>query len=151
MTFDGAPLLQPIGSRDWVLMAPLVYYTVDWAIEVPSGFLTDLASIPRVFWPLVPVNGRHRAAAILHDYLYVTQPCTRAEADALFLEAMHAGGVRWSVLGAFAVAVVAPPLVLTEAWYVVDAVAPLNVKLMVVCVEVIAASTTLSASPTEAL
>lgn len=96
MTFDGAPLLQPIGSRDWVLMAPLVYYTAQGAIEVPSGFLTDLASIPRVFWPLVPVNGRHRAAAILHDYLYVTQPCTRAEADALFLDAMRAGGVRWS-------------------------------------------------------
>ncbi|MBL8444792.1 MAG: DUF1353 domain-containing protein [Zoogloeaceae bacterium] len=96
MTFDGAPLLQPIGSRDWVLMAPLVYHTTRGAIEVPAGFITDLASIPRVFWPLVPVNGRHRAAAILHDFLYVTQPGTRAEADALFLEAMHVSGVRWS-------------------------------------------------------
>lgn len=97
MTFDTAPLLQPIGAHDWVLMAPLVYRAAAGdVIEIPAGFITDLASIPRPFWPIVPVNGRHRAAAILHDYLYVTQHATRAAADALFLEAMARTGVRWT-------------------------------------------------------
>jgi hypothetical protein len=63
-------------------------------IEVPAGFETDLATIPRMFAGLIPVNGKHRNAAIIHDYLYVNKPewCTRALADSIFLEAMEVLG-----------------------------------------------------------
>jgi hypothetical protein len=62
---------------------------------VPAGFRTDLASIPWVVrgLPGFSVNGQHRIAAILHDYLYTVQDRTRAQTDALFLEAMEACGV----------------------------------------------------------
>ncbi len=83
-----------IGERDshWITVSP-IHYQSDLAgllIEIPIGFETDLASIPRSFMGLIPVNGRHRNAAILHDYLYVAQPewCSRSMADSIFLEAM---------------------------------------------------------------
>ena len=38
-------------------------------IEVPAGFITDLASVPRVFWAVLPPHGRYAKAAILHDFL----------------------------------------------------------------------------------
>lgn len=62
---------------------------------IPAGFRTDLASIPWYLrWlPGFSPTGLHRLAAILHDYLYTVQDRTRAEADALFLEAMEACGV----------------------------------------------------------
>lgn len=39
-------------------------------VEIPAGTRTDFASIPRLARPLIPVNGAHRLAAVLHDYLY---------------------------------------------------------------------------------
>ena len=39
-------------------------------VVVPKGFRTDLASSPRILWPILPPFGRWSAAAVLHDYLY---------------------------------------------------------------------------------
>ncbi len=90
----------------WCVAAPLIYETHDGqCITVPTGFLTDLASIPRVFHALIPVNGNHRQAAIVHDYLFVTQQFSRAETDGIFLQAMEDCGVRWSQRWAMYVAV----------------------------------------------
>src|SRR5207247_1284886 len=50
-------------------------------VEVPEGFVTDLASIPRVFyWALRP-DGAYAHAAVVHDYLYWQQKTTRELAD----------------------------------------------------------------------
>lgn len=67
-------------------------------ITVPAGYLTDGASVPRLVWGLVPPWGAYGQAAVVHDllceYLVVMTDAgkqvdiTRAEADALFLEAM---------------------------------------------------------------
>lgn len=43
------------------------------SVTVPAGFVTDLASIPRVFWSVFPPDGRYTFPAIVHDYLYWTQ------------------------------------------------------------------------------
>jgi len=43
------------------------------AVTVPKGFVTDLASIPRVFWSVLPTDGLYTFPAIVHDYLYWTQ------------------------------------------------------------------------------
>lgn len=57
-------------------------------IEVPSGFITDFASIPRVFWVILPKWGRYGNASVVHDYLYFTKERSRKEADDIFYEAM---------------------------------------------------------------
>jgi Protein of unknown function (DUF1353) len=58
-------------------------------VTVPTGFVTDLASIPPAFWSELPPAARYSYPAIIHDYLYWFQPCTRAEADAVLESAME--------------------------------------------------------------
>src|ERR1700728_3780525 len=62
-------------------------------VDVPTGFVTDLASIPRVFWSLLRPDGEYAYAAIIHDYLYWTQTTTREVADHILKFAMEDFGV----------------------------------------------------------
>ncbi len=62
-------------------------------ITVPAGFLTDFASTPQALWTDLPPYGRYGPAAVVHDWLYWTQPCTREKADAVLFEAMGELGV----------------------------------------------------------
>jgi hypothetical protein len=63
-------------------------------VTVPRGFCTDLASIPRIFWSLLPRTGRYAYGAIVHDYLYWVQTNTRKEADRIFHTGMRDAGVK---------------------------------------------------------
>ncbi len=58
-------------------------------VTVPTGFVTDFASIPRVFWSLLPSDGEYAHAAVIHDYLYWNQARSREEADSIFKGAME--------------------------------------------------------------
>jgi hypothetical protein len=56
-------------------------------IVIPSGFETDFASIPRLFWAIYPPHWKpYRKASLVHDYLYMAQDIvtSRAFADAEF-------------------------------------------------------------------
>jgi len=75
----------------WTLLAPLVYVTEGGErITVPEGFVTDFASVPRLPLMYLIAGDTAHAAAVIHDYLYRTRDRSRAEADAIFLEAMKA-------------------------------------------------------------
>ena len=102
--FSGVPALAPF--RDWdyyYLKEPFSWFQSKEStlknkypsITVPKGFATDLASIPRVFWPILPAAARYTAPAIIHDYLYWMQNCERKDADAIFLESMKELKVPW--------------------------------------------------------
>lgn len=96
-------LEREIGGNRWVLAEELRYYSElfktpgRWPgdIQVPKGFVTDFASIPRFFHRLLPQNGEYDAPAVVHDFLYATAPCDKAAADLVFLEAMESIGVSW--------------------------------------------------------
>jgi hypothetical protein len=62
-------------------------------IEVPQGFVTDFASVPRIFWRIIPPWGEYSPAAVVHDWLYTKAKCKRKEADDIFLELMERLGV----------------------------------------------------------
>jgi hypothetical protein len=71
---------------------------------VPSGMVTDGASIPRLFLRIFHRDrGRHWRPALMHDHYYGSQPegITRAIADRRFLDAMEIYGVpawgRWTM------------------------------------------------------
>ena len=87
------------GSGKWELYEPAVYHSLQYnqRYTVHAGFKTDLASIPRALRWLFPVDGKHRMAAILYDWLYANmvaqQRMTRRKADELFLEAMSCSQV----------------------------------------------------------
>lgn len=108
-----AAFLSPLRFEDdggfpFTFIAPLSYgptfiggqYVI---VTVPAGERTDLASIPRLLWVVLPPVGREDPAAGLHDYLYQHAPVwrlggpatTRAEADHVLLEAMTVLGVPW--------------------------------------------------------
>jgi hypothetical protein len=91
---------------EWVLLSGLDYRSAAGRMyHVPARFITDLASIPGVFQPAIDRNGKSRRAAVLHDWLYCLRQGTRAEADALFLEALQAEGVNWFIRRAMWLAV----------------------------------------------
>jgi hypothetical protein len=86
----------------FMVSAPLKYTTRDGhQITVPVGFVTDLASIPRLLWWWQAPHAATMAPAIVHDYLYWEQSCSREEADAIiYLAALDTG---MSKANAFAV------------------------------------------------
>ena len=57
-------------------------------ISVPVGFVTDFASIPRIFWSMLRPDGNYAYAAVIHDFLYWTQLTTRENSDMIFKLAM---------------------------------------------------------------
>ena len=57
-------------------------------VTVPKDSSTDLSSIPRLARLFIPKNGRHRAAAVVHDWLCREEITSRKIADKIFLEAM---------------------------------------------------------------
>lgn len=82
--------------NEWVLVDSLIYYTSKKfcrTVSVPKGFITDLASIPAMLRSLFNVNGASRKAAVIHDWLYCSRLYKRAEADAIFREALMFCGV----------------------------------------------------------
>lgn len=43
-------------------------------VTIPKGFVTDLASIPRSLWSILPPHGASFSASVLHDYYYTVHP-----------------------------------------------------------------------------
>jgi hypothetical protein len=52
-------------------------------VRVPIGFVTDFASIPRIFWSLLRPDGTYSYAAIIHDFLYWEQYLSRDVSDSI--------------------------------------------------------------------
>ena len=89
-------ILTPSGFKTWELTEDFIQNTSIGQIKVPKGFKTDLASIPRFLWILLPPFGRYSQAAVIHDYLYESKLYTREEADKIFRELMlRYGTYKW--------------------------------------------------------
>jgi hypothetical protein len=82
-------------GANWFLTEPLTYQVKGTTVEVsvPCGFVTDFASIPRPFWSLLPTWGKYGPPAVVHDFLYWDQQCTREQADRILLLAMEENDV----------------------------------------------------------
>lgn len=109
-TAFSAPLLiqydkhasQVLGADHWRVAQAFRYDighkgSQQW-VTVPAGYLTDGASVPRLFWSLLPPWGSYGQAAVVHDllceYLSIVdhgQPkaISRERADQIFDEAMR--------------------------------------------------------------
>lgn len=86
--------LRATNPGEWQVISPLVYTSKAGDIYiVPTGMITDLASIPKFLRPAIDRNGLSRPAAVLHDYLYLIGSLSRKQADELFLEALLSCGV----------------------------------------------------------
>ena len=85
-------LMPMTDGEHWRLKARLVFHSeaILETIYVPTGFVTDLASIPRLFWNILPPFGRYTEAAIVHDWIYRNHTFSRMVCDVLFFEMMVA-------------------------------------------------------------
>lgn len=88
-------IVKKIDSRLWMIYEDLEYITSKELITIPKGFMTDFASVPRIFWTIFPPDGAYTGAAIVHDFLYSIKDRKRKEADDIFLEAMESLNVKY--------------------------------------------------------
>lgn len=88
------------------LTVPLSYQGSVEHFTVPSGFVTDFASTPRLFQCFAPSIGKWSQAAVLHDWMCVhlaAGDCvvSSRDADGIFRRTMREAGVgfltRWAM------------------------------------------------------
>jgi hypothetical protein len=96
--FTDVLLVSPLGDgRTWITRREFGYDIgaegSGNTVDVPIGFMTDFASVPRPFWIFIPQWGKYGNAAVIHDYCYYDQTRARKEADDIFYEAMGVLGV----------------------------------------------------------
>lgn len=64
--------IAPVQGIDFKVEEPLIVRVGKEVFLVPTGFKTDLASIPRWLWSFIAPNEAHYVfPSILHDYLYM--------------------------------------------------------------------------------
>ncbi len=96
----GATILLPFAEQEYWI----VYTPIGWVpdasdgpdvvrVDVPRGFVTDLASVPWYLWSFLNKTGLYGNAAIYHDWLYWQQANPRHVADNVFERAMNDMGV----------------------------------------------------------
>lgn len=97
MPFDCDPQLVLLDRGLFKLSQPLVWHhnggPIRLSVMVPAGYITDLASVPKLFRWLVGASATRTKAAIVHDVLYGPARFDRVVADALFRAIMLEEGV----------------------------------------------------------
>lgn len=100
------------GGRKIRLDQDIVVNAGKYKYTVPTGFVCDYASVPRLFWGVLPPMGvRYSSAAILHDYMYKFHAfvfvgtddsgqvrkvsISRKYADQIFRDALISSSARW--------------------------------------------------------
>ncbi len=80
-------------GKTWILLCDIGYAVGEEGsndvVDVPIGFHTDFASVPRPLWAFLPRWGKYGNAAVIHDYLYWEQSRPRKESDSILLEGME--------------------------------------------------------------
>lgn len=88
--------------HDWSFSNP----EASWSMTIPAGMVTDGASVPRIFFPLIAAWDLSFSAPIVHDHLYSTggrpkrvypygTTFSRAETDRIFRLLQEDEGVWW--------------------------------------------------------
>lgn len=97
MIYPPNPRFEWHGGTVFELMEALFIEALGRSFWIPKGFISDGASVPRPFWPLVSPMDCGELAPLVHDYLYRTGGVdgrfTRKEADQIFRQHMKDAGV----------------------------------------------------------
>ena len=96
-------VIKEIKDGFWEVQTSLDYKSdlLGKVIEVPTGFKTDFASIPRIPFIYDVLGDITHEPAVIHDYLYFIAITTRKMADDILLEAMKVQRIplwkRWQI------------------------------------------------------
>lgn len=103
--FDRDLALRAVTATTWMLTEPLTWTgTKNDIFVVPSGYVTDLASVPRCLHWLTLPYGAYTRAAVLHDWLITDRinhldPALRVssrDVDGIFRQVMRELGTPWA-------------------------------------------------------
>lgn len=90
-------IVKSVDATKWQIVTPFFFYfdenNKEEGVTVPEGFITDFASIPRIFWSILAPTGLYTKAAVVHDFLYSKENKSDFErkfCDRMFLEGMRA-------------------------------------------------------------
>ena len=98
MIYKSDLVVRPLDDGvSWVLERDFYFSLPETGLQaIREGFVFDFASIPWYMqWFEQPATGKHRYAALVHDWLYHKGITTRYEADLIFLKLMKQDGVSW--------------------------------------------------------
>lgn len=93
--FLAACCIKPFYEYHYQTCKQIKFTVNDRQFVIPANFETDLASIPKVAWPIMaPAHSSLIRAAIVHDYFYrKTCDFTRYETDLIFYHMLVNDGV----------------------------------------------------------
>ncbi len=87
---QGELKLKVLPNGSWCeLLEPLHITVLGAKFTIPAGFQTDFASVPKMFWSIIPPMGLYTIAAIAHDFLYWDKTYARKFADKVFKALME--------------------------------------------------------------
>jgi hypothetical protein len=96
-SFTNALIAKKKNRREWEVMEDFTYEVgylgSGEKINVRKEFVSDLATIPRIFWPIFPPDASYSQAAVLHDWLcfhggLVEKKYSSKQSARIFYEAM---------------------------------------------------------------
>jgi hypothetical protein len=92
--FNGDVILEELDNGSWELQDNFSYEDDYIQVTIKSNFITDGASIPKVFWSVVgnPLENDLLKPAIIHDGLYTLMQLKRLECDKLFKDMLLFNG-----------------------------------------------------------
>jgi len=90
--------MEAISETEYVLLEDYSYTFNNTVITVKAGTISDLASVPKLFWNIIPRDGLASGPAFIHDYLYTNRNglkffgWNRATCDKVLLQALLDAG-----------------------------------------------------------
>jgi hypothetical protein len=93
--FNGDVILEEMKNGYWKLQDNFSYENDYIQVTIKSDFITDGASIPKLFWSVVgnPLSNDLLKPAIIHDGLYTLMQLKRLECDKLLKEMLLFNGI----------------------------------------------------------
>jgi len=90
--FVGKTVIERLDKKYYILKSTLSFKSkTGIIITIKPGFITDGASIPKMFWGIIgcPLNAQYIGSAIIHDGLYKSHALTKKESDLMFKEMLE--------------------------------------------------------------
>ncbi|MES2218981.1 MAG: DUF1353 domain-containing protein [Pseudomonadota bacterium] len=96
IVYDTLPCIIPVKGFIYKTCDDFKVQIDGQSFVVPKDFHTDLASIPRIFWNILPPQQTDFVGpAIIHDYMYTTADVPRSYADDVLYWGILQQGAMW--------------------------------------------------------
>lgn len=94
-SFNSDVCIKPLSSYHYLTCCDIQFTVDDMQFTIPKDFETDLASIPKLVWPvLAPAHSSLIRPAIVHDWFYrKTCEFSRSQTDLIFYHMLRNDGV----------------------------------------------------------